>query len=1083
MRRAAIPLAFGLAMSVTPAALAQENAEADGTRLERFLEEQLSAGDGFDVDLTGFRGALSSAAQLERLTISDAEGEWLILEEAQLEWTRSALLRGVLDVQALTAERLQVLRTPLPASGPDLRPAEATPFALPELPVEIQIAEVAIAELSLGEPILGQAAQFSFQGSASLAEGDGHANLELIRQDGPQGVFDLDTRYTNTTRELSLSLSLEEAAGGLISDLLNLPDRPALSLSANGSGPITDFTADIALASNGTPRFGGQVTSRSQTETGDHVIAVDLGGDISPLVIADYRDFFGDDVTLQSQVTLFEDGRIALEGLSLRSAALSLSGDVALRADGHPQAFHLTGRLADPNAPSVRLPIPNQDLRIGAADLDIFFDAAEGERVSGQFLVQGLDADTLSIAQISAEIAGAITEQDGAVSAVVASLSADTQGLRHRDPALSQALGEDHSLRSDLSWIEGAPVFLTNLDLRAGDVALTGAASVAASGMAVQIALGVDAIAEDLTRFAAVAGQTLAGSVTGSLEGQIEALSGAFDLTLTGTGRDLEIVEGLPSELLAGDTTLTLQARRDETGISLEALNLDAAELDLEAQGRLSADLGALVANVELANLGRFVPVVPGPVSARLSLERQGSDPWQTQAQIDGPAGVTVALQGLVGLPNGHVDLTANGQLPLALANRAIAPRSVSGNLGFDLALSGAPEIAGLSGQFSASGVRVALPTIQTALESVSLSGGLSNGAVSTVLSGRIGTGGQVQADARVSLLDPGLPAQITIQGRDLRLVDPTLYETRITSADLTYAGNLTGSAQVSGTITLGETELRVPETGLGTAQIPQITHIGESFAERQTRIAAGLVQTGSGSAVGNLGLDLTITAPGRVFLRGRGLDAELGGTLRLGGTSANVIPAGRFDLIRGRLSILGTRLDLSEGSATLQGNFDPFIRLLASSRTPGYRIDVGLIGLISAPEISFSSDPALPEDEVLAQLLFGRSVSALSPVQLLQLADAAAGLAGGSSQSGIFASLREGTGLDDLDFQTDETGNAAVRAGRYLSNNVYTDLTLGASGETDLSLNIDLTDNITARGSFSSDGDSSVGVFFERDY
>jgi translocation and assembly module TamB len=263
------------------------------------------------------------------------------------------------------------------------------------------------------------------------------------------------------------------------------------------------------------------------------------------------------------------------------------------------------------------------------------------------------------------------------------------------------------------------------------------------------------------------------------------------------------------------------------------------------------------------------------------------------------------------------------------------------------------------------------------------------------------------------------------------------------------------------------------------------MTHLGETAAERRTRLAAGLGPTESGPSGGSqrIGLDVTVSAPGRVFIRGRGLDAELGGTLRIRGTTANVIPEGQFELIRGRLSILGNRLDLTDGSATLQGNFDPYIRLLATSRSGGYTIGVNMIGRLSALEISFTSSPPLPEDEVLAQLLFGRSVSALSPVQLLQMADAATSLAGGSSQSGLFATLREGLGLDDLDLQTDEEGNAALRAGRYLSDNIYTDVTIDQDGNTGASINIDLTPNVTARGTVSTDGSSRFGVFYERDY
>jgi translocation and assembly module TamB len=498
---------------------------------------------------------------------------------------------------------------------------------------------------------------------------------------------------------------------------------------------------------------------------------------------------------------------------------------------------------------------------------------------------------------------------------------------------------------------------------------------------------------------------------------------------------------------------------------------------------------GAVVGlDARLANIGLFTDALSGPVTLAADATRGPSDsaPWRLSANVGSQAGITATLAGSLIPAEGTVDMTATGQLPLALANRALAPRSVSGTLGFDLALRGRPSLAAVSGQIRTSGARVTLPILQTALENLQASGQLSGGRLSFDAGGDLGSGGRITTRGTLDITSPGLPAQIAVTGQALRLVDPTLYNALIDRADISITGALAGSLQVAGDIALGETELRVPETGLGgSTAIPPITHLGESAAERRTRLAAGLGPRESAGSGGSqrIGLDLTIAAPGRVFIRGRGLDAEMGGTLRIGGTTANVIPAGRFDLIRGRLSILGTRLDLTDGSATLQGNFDPFIRLLATSRSGGYTIGINLIGPISAPEISFTSTPALPEDEVLAQLLFGRSVSALSPVQLLQMADAAAALAGGSSRSGIFASLRENLGLDDLDLQTDEEGNAALRAGRYLSDNVYTDVTLGGSGNTGVSLNIDLSPSVTARGSFNSDGTSSLGVFFERDY
>ena len=88
-----------------------------------------------------------------------------------------------------------------------------------------------------------------------------------------------------------------------------------------------------------------------------------------------------------------------------------------------------------------------------------------------------------------------------------------------------------------------------------------------------------------------------------------------------------------------------------------------------------------------------------------------------------------------------------------------------------------------------------------------------------------------------------------------------------------------------------------------------------------------------------------------------------------------------------------------------------------------------------------------------------------------------------GRGGDGIVANLRESVGLDDLDLATDDEGNVTVRAGRYLSKKVYTDVAVDAEGKSRINLNLDVSDSITARGSVGSDGDSTLGVFYEKDY
>jgi translocation and assembly module TamB len=181
-------------------------------------------------------------------------------------------------------------------------------------------------------------------------------------------------------------------------------------------------------------------------------------------------------------------------------------------------------------------------------------------------------------------------------------------------------------------------------------------------------------------------------------------------------------------------------------------------------------------------------------------------------------------------------------------------------------------------------------------------------------------------------------------------------------------------------------------------------------------------------------------------------------------------------------LNILEQRFDLAEGAIQLQGALTPFLRFVAETETDTATVQVILEGLADDLAVTFSSNPEKPEDEVLALLLFGRSLSQVSAFQALQLANAVAVLAGRGG-SGIIGSLRESFGLDDIDVDTREDGTAEVRVGKYISENAYTDVTVDGTGNTEVSINVDLTPSLTARGSVGASGSSSIGLFFERDY
>ena len=186
--------------------------------------------------------------------------------------------------------------------------------------------------------------------------------------------------------------------------------------------------------------------------------------------------------------------------------------------------------------------------------------------------------------------------------------------------------------------------------------------------------------------------------------------------------------------------------------------------------------------------------------------------------------------------------------------------------------------------------------------------------------------------------------------------------------------------------------------------------------------------------------------------------------------------------MIRGRLDILGKRLVLDRASLELEGTFVPQILVSASTANDGITSFVLIEGPANNPAVTFASNPELPQEEVLSQILFGRGLQNISPLQALQLANAVATLAGRGGE-GLVGRLRQGFGLDDLDLTTADDGTTALRAGKYIAENVYTEVEIGQGGKSRLNLNLDLRKGVTLKGRIGDDGNTGIGIFVERDY
>lgn len=446
--------------------------------------------------------------------------------------------------------------------------------------------------------------------------------------------------------------------------------------------------------------------------------------------------------------------------------------------------------------------------------------------------------------------------------------------------------------------------------------------------------------------------------------------------------------------------------------------------------------------------------------------------------------GVAITAKGTIPLSGPGIDFDAEGSGPLGLAEPLLRTRgtSLSGTATFNAHLAGSLSQPNATGQISIANGSVEDPLSNLRLENVTLAASLRGDTVSIDnLSATVGKGGSITASGTVGLGD-GMPADISVKLERASYTDGRTVSAKA-NGDLRLTGSLAYDPLLSGTVTLIEVEITIPESIASGGTLLEVKHVNTPERVQKTldRLAAANPAPKPEARPSVLQLDITVNAPNRLFVRGRGIDAELGGSVRLTGPSTNIQPVGAFRLIRGRINIVGRRIVFSEGSVQLAGSLDPTIDFTASTTADDIEAQIRLTGRASNPKVTFTSQPELPQDEVLAYIIFGKSLTNLSPGQIARLASIAAELAGGGGGS-LLNNLRAGTGLDELDVVSDKNGSAAVRAGRYVSDKVYLGVQAG-SKETEATINLDITDNLTARGAANSKGDSSLGLFFEKDY
>jgi translocation and assembly module TamB len=657
--RAALFLALAGVLALPAAA---QDAEADKGFLTRQIQNALS-GAGREVSIEGFTGALSSQASFDRMTISDARGVWLTLEDVVLDWNRSALLRGRLEVRELTAARLAIPRLPK-SDAPALPDAEATPFAfpqLPDLPVAIDIDKLGIAQVDLGAALAGGAgAQLQLDASATLDDAGLDMLFKANRTDGLRGSFDITANLSRAQNTLALLLEVSEQEGGIAARLLDIPQTPSVDLVVKADGPLDDLVTDLTLDTDGQQRLAGQVqvTAQGDSANPDRRILADIGGDITAVILPEYRDFFGPRVSLTADALIGAGGAIEIDAFDLDAAAVTLTGRLRLTDEKWPAFIDIKGSVASADGAAVLLPGAG-GATVDRVTLDVAYDAQSVDAYEAVFDIAGLKTQMAQVAQTTLRSAGTLTGVLGAVGQVDGTVEFSAAGVTLSDPALAEALGQQITGRTEIGYTPGQPFRLGNLDLQGNDYSLKG--NVAVGGIETGLETVLDAVltASELSRFSALAGRELDGATTLALEGTIIPLGGEFDLSAKGTAEAIKTGIAQADALLAGRTDLSLSAARNESGTFLRSLELSNDALRLEGSAELTSGSSRVEADLLLRDIATVLPQYKGAVT--LSGNATGTGPvWRVDVDAGGPYGISATLEGLATGPDAALEFAAN---------------------------------------------------------------------------------------------------------------------------------------------------------------------------------------------------------------------------------------------------------------------------------------------------------------------------------------------------------------------------------------------------------------------------------------
>jgi translocation and assembly module TamB len=376
------------------------------------------------------------------------------------------------------------------------------------------------------------------------------------------------------------------------------------------------------------------------------------------------------------------------------------------------------------------------------------------------------------------------------------------------------------------------------------------------------------------------------------------------------------------------------------------------------------------------------------------------------QLRAEGSATLERAGAGFVLPRSAPLAWTAQLDVPDLRLIRLLLPVGVrlDSRLAAQLAGSGSLAAPRINGQIDASQIRFAMPQEGVAITDGTLNLILDDDRVRVRQGELKGRSGRVVVSGEAQLKNPQAGLALTFE----KFAATNRSDRRVIVSGTTRLNLDPRRLELTGELTADRARLEMPEASRPTLS-SDVVVVGQPPREKTAAQRFPLA------------LDLKLNLGDDFLFKGAGLDARLGGQLRVFTVSETLRGEGRIHVVEGRYAAYGQLLAIERGVLSFTGPLDDAgIDVLAVRKMPAVKAGVQVRGTVQRPRVTLYSDPPLPDTEKLAWLVLGHGLDNGGQQEFAMLQIAAAALLSQTESVNFQAQLAERLHIDSF----------AVRAG-----------------------------------------------------